>query len=164
MGEWQRFDEIELIALEELNALLARTGTPPPAGMDQRLVKNLDVDVRIVMSWDADNTDVDLHMVEPSGEEAYFGHNRTGVGGLVSRDFTQGYGPEEYMVRRAPSGKYKIFAHYYGSHQQTVIGACTLTATVFTDFGRPTQKKQVLTLRLDTPRDRADIGEIEFGK
>ncbi len=164
MGEWQRFEEIELIALEELNALLARTGTPPPAGMDQRLVKNLDVDVRIVMSWDADNTDVDLHMIEPSGEEAYYGHNRTSVGGLVSRDFTQGYGPEEYMVRRAPSGMFKIFAHYYGSHQQTVIGACTLTATVFTDFGRPTQKKQVLTLRLDTPRDRADIGEVEFGK
>jgi len=163
MGEWQRFEEIELIALEELNALLARTGAAPPASLDPRLVKNLDVDVRIVMSWDADLTDVDLHVVEPSGEEAAYNHNRTTIGGLVSKDFTQGYGPEEYLVRRAIPGPYKIFAHYYGSRQQTVIGPCTITATVFTDFGRPNQKKQVLTLRLDKPHEKADLGEIRIG-
>jgi hypothetical protein len=127
------------------------------------LVKNLHVDVRIVMVWDADLTDVDLHVVEPSGEEADYSHNRTTIGGLVSKDFTQGYGPEEYLVRRAQHGLYKVFAHYYGSRQQTVIGPCTITATVFTDFGRPTQKKQVLTLRLDKPHEKADIGQIQFG-
>jgi len=163
MGEWQRFEEIELIALEELNALIARAKSPVPASLDPRLVKNLDVDVRIVMSWDADATDVDLHVLEPSGEEAMYNHNRTTIGGLVSKDFTQGYGPEEYMLRRAMPGPFKIFAHYYGSRQQTVIGPCTITATVFTDFGRPTQKKQVLTLRLDKPREKADIGEIQIG-
>jgi len=163
MGEWQRFEEIELIALEELNALIARTGSSPPPSLDPRLVKNLDVDVRIVMSWDADATDVDLHVIEPTGEEAAYHHHRTTIGGLVSRDFTEGYGPEEYMLRRAMPGPYKIFAHYYGSRQQTVIGPCTITATVFTDFGRPTEKKQQLTLRLDKPLARADIGEIEVG-
>ena len=42
------------------------------------------------MSWDADLTDVDLHVFEPTGEHAYYGHNRTSVGGLVSLDFRQG--------------------------------------------------------------------------
>ncbi len=163
MGEWQRFEEIELMALEELNSLIARTKSAAPTSLDPRLVKNLDVDVRIVMSWDADLTDVDLHVVEPSGEEAAYNHNRTTIGGLVSKDFTQGYGPEEYMVRRAMPGPFKIFSHYYGSRQQTVIGPCTITATVFTDFGRPNQKKQVLTLRLDKPHEKADIGEIQIG-
>lgn len=168
-GDWQRFEEIEVTALEELNALIAWVKGSPVEGrvkipsLDSRLLVNHDVDVRIVMSWDADNTDVDLHVVEPTGEEACYSQNRTAIGGLVSRDFTQGYGPEEYMVRRAKSGHYKIFAHYFGSHQQTVIGPCTITATVFTDFGRPNEKKQTLTLRLDTPRDRADIGEIQIG-
>ncbi len=164
-GEWDgRFPEIEGIALEELNALVARTKSSAPTSLDSRLIRNLDVDVRIVMSWDADATDVDLHVLEPSGEEAAYNHNRTTIGGLVSHDFTQGYGPEEYLVRRAMSGPFKIFAHYYGSRQQTVIGPATVTATVFTDFGRPTQKKQVLALRLDKPHDRADIGEIQIGK
>jgi hypothetical protein len=163
MGEWQRFAEIELIALEELNALIAQTKVPAPKDLDPRLIKNLDVDVRIVMVWDADATDVDLHVVESSGEEAAYNHNRTAMGGLVSRDFTQGYGPEEYMVRRAQPGPFQIFAHYFGSRQQTIIGPCTITATVFTNFGRPTQNRQVLTLRLNEPKDRANIGTIRIG-
>ena len=164
MGEWDnRFPEIEVVALEELNALIARTHPPGPPPVDQRLIKNLDVDVRIVMSWDADATDVDLHVVEPSGEEAAYNHNRTTIGGLVSHDLTQGYGPEEYMVRRGMPGPFKIFARYYGSRQQTLVGPCTITATVFTDFGRPTQKKQVLTLRLDQPQQEAGIGEVWIG-
>ncbi|KOR30111.1 hypothetical protein TI03_00320 [Achromatium sp. WMS1] len=162
MGDWQRFAEIELIALEELNAIMALNQLPPPKDLDPRLIKNLDVDVRIVMVWDADNTDVDLHVVEPTGEEAYYSHNRTSMGGLVSRDFTRGYGPEEYMVRRAQSGTFHIFAHYYGSNQQTVIGPTTITATVFTNFGRSTQKRQILTLRLDKVKSRADIGFVRF--
>jgi len=167
-GEWPRFEEIELVALEEMNALIAWIHTQPwdkspmIPEIDKRLLKNLDVDVRIVMSWDADNTDVDLHVVEPSGEEAFYSHNRTSSGGLVSRDFTQGYGPEEYMVRKALTGDFKIFAHYYGSSQQKLIGPATITATVFTNFGRPTEKKEVLTLRLDKPKENVEIGKIRF--
>ena len=118
MGEWDnRFPGIEVVAFEELNALIARTRPPGAPPVDPRLIKNLDVDVRIVMSWDADATDVDLHVVEPSGEEAAYNHNRTTIGGLVSHDLTQGYGPEEYMVRRGMPGPFKIFARYYGSRQ-----------------------------------------------
>ena len=37
--------------------------------LDARLIKNLDTDVRIVLTWDADQTDVDLWVTEPSGEK-----------------------------------------------------------------------------------------------
>ncbi|MCK5666985.1 MAG: hypothetical protein KAI17_26040, partial [Thiotrichaceae bacterium] len=80
------------------------------------LIKNLDLDVRISMSWDTDLTDVDLHVFEPTDEHAYYAHNRTEIGGLVSRDFTQGYGPEEYVLKKALAGIYNIKAHYYGSY------------------------------------------------
>jgi uncharacterized protein YfaP (DUF2135 family) len=42
-----------------------------------------------MMTWHADNTDIDLWVTEPSGEKAYYGHNCTTIGGLVSRDFTK---------------------------------------------------------------------------
>jgi tetratricopeptide (TPR) repeat protein len=170
-GTWNRTVEIEIFALEELNALLAWIGRAEWAGakkpeapaLDARLRKNLDVDVRIALVWDADATDVDLHVLEPTGEEAFFSHNRTAIGGLVSRDITDGYGPEEYLVRQAFKGVYAIKAKYYGSRQQTVVGPATLTATVFTDWGRPAEKRQTLTLRLDKPRDIVEIGRITFG-
>ena len=77
--------------------------------LDERLEKLLQFDVRIVMTWHADNTDIDLWVIEPSGEKAFYSHNRTTIGGLVSRDFTGGYGPEEYLLRRAMKGDLPVF-------------------------------------------------------
>lgn len=169
---WARHaDSIPLFALEELNALVAwidrqdwKDGEKPAApAYDKKFRKNLEVDIRIVMSWDADATDIDLHVVEPGGEEAYYGRNRTARGGLVSRDITDGYGPEEYLIRAAPHGAYAIKANYYGSRQQTLVGPATVAATVFTDWGRAEEQRQTLTLRLDKPREMADIGTVTFG-
>ena len=166
LRQWSRFPEIELIALMELNRLIHLAGQhdiTPPERVDPRLIRFLDLDVRISMSWDADLTDVDLHVFEPTGEHAYYGHNRTAIGGLVSRDFTQGYGPEEYVLHDAYPGTYTVKAHYYGSHQQDLCGACTVLLKVFTNYGRPDEAKQLLTLRLDKPSDMVLVGEITIG-
>jgi len=163
---WERFPEIEIIALMELNRLihLARQAqVPVPEQIDPRLRRHLDLDIRISLSWDADLTDVDLHVFEPNGDHAYYGHNRTDIGGLVSRDFTQGYGPEEYVLRHALEGTYTIKAHYFGSSQQSLTGPCTVIATVFTNYGRPDEQRQVLTLRLDQPSSEVVVGEIAIG-
>jgi len=165
----QRTEEIELIALMELNRLAARAerrgwGDPAKAaGVDRRLRGNLELDLRVSLSWDADATDVDLHLFEPTGEHAFYSHPRTEIGGLVSRDITNGYGPEEYVVRRAVAGAYTVKAHYYGSGQQTLVGPATLTATVFTNWGRPDEKRQLLTLRLESPRELEQIGVVTIG-
>lgn len=160
--EWDRFPEIEVIALMELNRLLHKAkqaGLEMPE-VDERLIKHLDLDLRISMGWDADLTDVDLHVWEPSGDHAYYGAPRSPQGGLVSLDFRQGYGPEEYVLRKAMPGDYEIKAHYYGSHQQTLMGACTVLVTVFTDYGRPQEKRQLLTLRLDKPSNEVTVGKV----
>ncbi len=165
-GTWSRFREIELLACVELNRLVASVPAKqrePFDYIDKRLRKNLDVDLRIVLSWDADNTDIDLHVVEPSGETAFYSHNRTLIGGHVSRDFTQGYGPEDYFIRKAMPGSYEIKCKYYGSSQQTLIGPATVTATIFTNYGRKNEQRQVITLRLDKPDQMIRIGTAEIG-
>jgi uncharacterized protein YfaP (DUF2135 family) len=131
--------------------------------MDKRLIRNLDLDVRVVLTWDSDLTDIDLHVIEPSGEQCDYGHNRTTIGGLLSDDFTQGYGPEEYCLRKLMPGEYKITAYFYGSGQQQIAGPTTVQATVITDFGRPTEKRQALTLRLTKPEDEVTIGTVTLG-
>ncbi len=92
--EWDsRFPEIELIALEELNSILANHEPDIDYSfIDDRLIKNLPVDVRVVLTWDADNTDMDLWLTDPSGEKCFYQHNKTRIGGIISRDFTRGYG------------------------------------------------------------------------
>ena len=71
------------------------------------LLVNLPLDLRVSLAWDTDMTDIDLHVIEPTGEKAYYAHNRTKIGGCVSRDFTRGYGPEEYMLKGAFPGAYR---------------------------------------------------------
>lgn len=164
MNEWERFAEIELIALDELNNVLAKARA---AGMTEfnvspRLVQLMDLDIRIVMTWDSDMTDIDLWVTEPTEEKAYYSHNRTSIGGLVSRDFTDGYGPEVYLIRNARHGTYKIEANYYGNRTNRLIGPVTVQVDVFTHWGRPDEKKRSLTLRLNEAQEVAAIGEIEF--
>ena len=171
---WARHPEsISLFAIEEYNALYAWcTNSENSSPVTRRsslepLPEGLrglpDCDLRVMLAWDADETDVDLHVTEPSGEEAYYGHRRTRAGGDVSQDITDGYGPEEYLLRSAPAGGYRIRAHYFASHQQEVFGPATATATIFTDWGRPNQTFQTLSIRLDKAREMIDLGEVNVG-
>ncbi len=165
-GNWDRFPQCEIIALEEFNRLAARsTGAPGVRvpDLDSRLRANLDCDLRIVMGWDADATDIDLHVLQPDGEEAFYGRNRTACGGLVSADCTQGYGPEEYLLRRAGAGNYQIKARFFGSRQTGLLGPATVSATVILDWGRPTERSQRLTLRLDRQGENIPIGVATVG-
>jgi tetratricopeptide (TPR) repeat protein len=166
MNPWQRFEEIEVIALTEANRIIARANAVP--GMNQimhhpfdpRLVKPLDPDLRIVLTWDTDNTDIDLHVVEPSGETCYYSHNRTTIGGAMSKDFTQGYGPEEYLLKKLMPGQYTVKANFYGNRDQRLLGPTTVQATVITHYGRPDEQRQSLTLRLKDAKDMVEIGKV----
>jgi len=153
-----------VIALMELNRIipLAREAGKTEISLDRRLIKLLDVDVRIVLTWDADNTDVDLWVTEPSGEKAFYSSPLTKAGGHVSADFTEGYGPEEYVIHHAKPGRYVIQADYYGSRAQTLQGPVTVQADVYTNYGRKNEKRQRLTLRLDKEKDTTTVGEINF--
>ncbi len=161
MHDYDRFPGIEVIALMEANRLLSKM--PPQTGanpFDKRLVKLLDCEARIVLTWDSDLTDMDLWVTEPSGELCMYNHNRTTIGGMISNDFTQGYGPEEYCIRKAMKGQYKIQANFYGSRQQSLSGPTTLQAEIITNFGRPNEKRQAITLRLEKAKDVVDVGTI----
>jgi uncharacterized protein YfaP (DUF2135 family) len=74
------------------------------------------VDMQVVLSWDTDGTDVDLHVVDPSGEECYYGHRVTKIGGKLDVDDTDGFGPEVFTLANAASGKYQVRVKYYSSH------------------------------------------------
>lgn len=157
--------QTSVLALEELNGLIAWCeangvkAEPPP--MDAAYRRDLPLAMRIVMSWDVDETDIDLHVLEPGGEEAFYGHRRTSSGGFVSEDVTTGYGPEEYLRKTSEKGVYKVMANYFASHQQAIVGAATVTASVYTGWGTKDEKMEILSFRLDKPRDKHLVGEVK---
>jgi len=160
-----RFPDIDLTALAELNAVIARAqalGQPVRTqGFDARLLRNLPLDLRIVLSWDADNTDIDLWVIDPNGEKAFYGHRLTQQGGRMSQDVTGGYGPEEFALRRAKPGHYTVQAQFYGHRQQIVAPATTLMMRLSTGFGTPRQKEELTMVRLDGPSAMVTVGGFD---
>jgi tetratricopeptide (TPR) repeat protein len=156
-----RFADIDLIALAELNALAARTPGLDTARVDPRFLRNLPLDLRAVLAWDADNTDIDLWVTDPNGERAYYGHRLTWQGGAMSRDFTGGYGPEEFSLRHAKPGRYEVRAQFYGHRQQIVSPYTTLMLWLATGFGTPAQKDQQVVLRLSGAGQEVFVGSFE---
>jgi len=164
-GKWDgRFEEVEVIALTELNRIVKRVKPSQikHVKIDDGLRGLLDVDVRIVMTWDADNTDIDLHVIEPSGEEVSYNHALSTIGGAVSRDMTRGYGPEEYMVHKAMHGVYTIRARYYGSRSVKITGGVTIQVDIYTNFGRKNEDHKSITVQLKDAKEMITIGQIEF--
>ena len=164
-GVWDgRFADIDLIALGELNAIGATRPQLDMSRVDPRLRRNLPLDLRTVLTWDADNTDIDLWVIDPDGEKAYFAHQLTRIGGAMSRDFTAGYGPEEFSLRRAKPGRYEVRANFFGHNQQLVSPYTTLMLWLSTGFGTAAQKDARVVLRLSGRGDGVLVGSFEVGK
>ena len=157
----QRFADIDIIALAELNALIARNKAVDSSRIDPRLVRNLPLDLRAVLSWDADNTDIDLWVTDPNGERAFYGHRLTYQGGAMSHDFTGGYGPEEFSLRFAKPGRYEVRAQFYGHRQQIISPYTTQMLWMATGFGTPGQKDEQVVLRLSGAGQEVFVGSFE---
>lgn len=164
--EWDdRFPEIELIALHELNAIIETCGeTLNLENIDKRLLKNLPVDIRVVLTWDADNTDIDLWVTDPYKEKCNYSHKETVIGGRMSMDFQQGYGPEEFLLKKAVPGSYLIQANYFGNHQQVIAGATTIQVALITNFGRENQEEKSITMRLKSTKEVIEVGRFDFNE
>jgi Ca-activated chloride channel family protein len=154
-----RFPEVEIIALNELNAIAATCGEELDLSrVDARLRRNLPVQTRIVVTWDTNDCDIDLWVTDPNGEKAIYNHPRTFQGGLISCDFTGGYGPEEFLLRDPKPGKYRAKINYYGDGRQTAFGPVTAQIRLITGFGTAAQTEKRSTLRLENRNQTVDAG------
>jgi hypothetical protein len=150
------FDGIEVIALMEANALIpALDAVRGEWALDPRLVGLLDTDLRVVVEWTADDADIDLWVDEPNHERVMYSHKLSTAGGQISNDMTDGYGPEEYAIRRAPRGAYRVAVNGYDADRLNPNGAGRVLVRVIRDFGRPTERMELVDAGLDFQgRDR----------
>ena len=141
MGQGSAFDGIETIALMEANALIpaieARGGTWQ---LDERLVARLDTDVRIVIEWTADDADIDLWVDEPNGERVMYSSKLSSGGGQISNDMTDGYGPEEYAIRRAIAGDYAVRINGFDADRINPNGPGHVLIRLIRNFAREDQQ------------------------
>jgi len=112
------------------------------------------VKLRVVLSWDTNHTDVDLHVITPRREHAWYGQRTIPSGGSIDMDATDGYGPEIFATPNAEHGTYLIYANYYGGESDKVITTCT--ATIITNENTPNEKQQTFMIPL------RKVGELQL--
>ncbi len=157
----ERFRDVEAISLVELNHLLINhPEVKGSANIDAKYVYAMPVDTRVILTWDTDNCDIDLWVTDPRGEKCFYSHALTELGGRISKDCVAGYGPEEFMLKLAPKGKYKIQANYYGSSATSITGPTTIQLKLITNYGKPNEKVESITRRLETAKEVIDLGEF----
>ncbi len=151
MTPWEgRYDGIEVVSLMDANALLPRLEAlgEYEVPLDESLRALLDVDLRVVIEWNTGATDMDLWVDEPNGERAIYDNPRTNIGGRLSNDMTSGYGPEEYLLRKAATGEYRISVNVYASDVINPNGTTVVTAKLYRNFGRPGQAERTMEIEL----------------
>jgi tetratricopeptide (TPR) repeat protein len=164
LGNWDgRFDGIKSIVLNEMNAVIsAHPGNLDLTGIDKKFIRSMPLDVRIVIGWSSNDSDIDLWVTDPAKEKCSYENTSTGAGGKISNDNTQGYGPEEFMLKKAVKGNYVIEVNLYGDSRQTLGGPITIKAELFTNFGKPSQKRRVINCRVTTDKEVIKIGTLKF--
>lgn len=120
------------------------------------------MDIRIVVDWNHNDTDIDLHIIDPNLEECYYRHNKTEIGGKMSQDLTQGFGPEEYTVKKAIKGDYFVKVKYYGSRYQKIETPTFMKVTIFKQYGTLKETKETQILRLVKADNEEIVAKLTF--
>ncbi len=154
-----QYEGVEDIILMDLNRLIIEHKGLKTDKLTKKYQEKMPVDIRIIMNWNLMDVDLDLHVIEPNGEECYYGHTKTVAGARFSKDFTEGYGPEQYLIRNAVKGKYQIRTNYYGETELTENGPATIMVEIYTTQAGKTSKT-LKTIQLGKVKENEVLAEI----
>lgn len=135
--------------------------------INPKIIADLPVNIRVVINWNKDNTDIDLWVTDPNNERCMYSHKSTEIGGRLSNDFTGGFGPEQFLLKKAIKGKYKIQTNFYNENQVSVSEPTAIMAEVYINYASGKQERKIVVFQnqseSDTQnRDGVLIGEFEF--
>lgn len=154
--------DLAITTLGELNKMMRVWQVDPDviAGFDERFIHAMELDLRVVISWTNDQADMDLHIFEPDKTKVYYGNQFSKSGGWLPFDNTSGFGPEEYLLKSARKGVYKVAADFYSNSSVETFGPVTVRVDIYRNYGREDEVYKTTTVRLDDEKDELDLAEV----
>lgn len=105
--------------------------------------------IRVFLSWDTDDTDLDLHVITPDGEHCDYTNRLLNNGGALDVDVTTGYGPEIFSTPNALPGTYLVYVNYYGGERPEDVTVASVT--IVTDEGSADEKARSFSVPMRHP-------------
>jgi uncharacterized protein YfaP (DUF2135 family) len=97
--------------------------------------------LRVVLNWSSPGTDLDLHVISPSGQHCFYGNRVIAGGGALDVDVTTGYGPEIFATPQPERGTWQVYVNFYGGGAQGDLTTAQLT--IITGEGTPAETRRV---------------------
>jgi len=119
-------------------------------------------DLRVTIFWNTDNSDVDLWVIEPTGEKCFYQHRKTRMGGVLLDDVQDGYGPERYELKRAQPGTYRIMVHYYSASPTAINSRTQVTVLVQKYAGSQKEQVKRFVVTLDRAKQAVEVCRVHF--
>ncbi|MFT7623828.1 MAG: Ca-activated chloride channel family protein, partial [Myxococcota bacterium] len=117
-------------------------------------------DMRVYLTWDTDRTDVDLWVVNPSGQKVFYSNKKGRFGGRLYDDVTSGYGPEAFEAAKAAPGTYQVKVNYYGTERRVFSEARGEVVVVLAE-GTDREQRHVLPYRLFKTGQTITVAHID---
>lgn len=121
--------------------------------------------LRVILGWDDAQAEVDLHVITPDGEHAFWASPLLQRGGGFDVDSVDGGGPEIFSTATPVPGNYLLYVNYWGNftaagynfaadaHERPLI---TTRVTIIQDENTPDERQETLTVPLRR------IGDLVF--
>lgn len=107
--------------------------------------------IRVICSWDDPDSEIDMHILTPDGQHAWWAGPVLKTGGGLDTDSVDGPGPEMFTMTSPMRGNYHVYINYWGK-----LGD---NGYHFDETGR---RQQIITARItlvfheNTPREKRE--------
>ncbi|HEX7640791.1 MAG TPA: DUF2135 domain-containing protein [Burkholderiaceae bacterium] len=115
--------------------------------------------LRIICSWDAPEAEVDMHIITPDGQHAFYADPILNGGGGLDVDSVDGPGPEMFTMVAPQHGVYHVYVNYWGNYSEAGY-----------NFDESKRQKPIITTRVtlvfyeNTPREKRETFVIPLRK
>lgn len=104
--------------------------------------------LRVIAAWDDNQAEIDMHVITPDGQHAFWARPVLQGGGGLDADSVDGAGPEMFSIAAPRRGVYHVFVNYWGNFNQGGY-----------HFDGTTRRKPIITTRITVIRDENTLRE-----
>lgn len=129
--------------------------------------------LRIILAWDDAQAEVDMHVITPDGEHAFWASPLLRSGGGLDVDSVDGGGPEIFSTATPVPGNYLLYVNYWGNfnaagynferdaHEKAVI---TARFTLVQNENTPDERMETVTVPLRRVGDLTFVRALRLGE
>lgn len=118
--------------------------------------------LRVILAWDTDHTDLDLHVIAPDGQHAWYGQRMLENGGAIDVDVTTGYGPEIFATPAPLHGPYLVFVNYYGGRGHDEADMTVANITIVSEEGTLNEKRENVQVPMRAPGELTLVKRFSY--